>query len=308
MLNIKHILAVLDQQITDDPALTRALWLAESLDAELTLITNAWDALGDAGSHVSDDMRGNLREKFTDRAQRWLDESAANLREAGKTVHTQVRWCKHLHDVALEQLATNDYDLVIKSARAEGLVDKLFTHNDWNLLRLSSAPVLMVKTAEPWQHNRFVAAIDASNPDTGHERINDNLLAFAELFSDHLNTDLHLFNAFPEISLTFAMVPEVVIPEDLADDLRQQHLTSALRWASKYNVPEDHVHVCEGETETRLYHLVKDLGADLVMLGSVGRTGLSAALIGNTAEAVLNTLSCDVLVIKPQDGVNPDIE
>ena len=110
MLNIKHILAVLDQQITDDPALARALWLAKSLDAELTLITNAWDALGDAGSHVSDDMRGNLREKFTDRAQRWLDESAANLREAGKTVHTQVRWCKHLHDVALEQLATDDYD------------------------------------------------------------------------------------------------------------------------------------------------------------------------------------------------------
>ena len=308
MLNITHILAVLDHQITDDPALARALWLAKTLKAELTLLTNAWDSLGEAGSHVAPAMRDNIRHKFTERAERWLDEAAADLRQSGITVNTDVLWHKHLHEAALEQMAQQDYDLVIKSARAEGLIDRFFTHNDWNLLRHCPAPVLMVKKPEPWGQNRFIAAIDATSEDEGHVRLNDNLLAFAELFADHLNTDLHLFNCFPEISLTFAMVPEVAVPDDLIKDLREQHQKASLRWANKYNVPEDHVHVAEGATEELLSSLVKETSADLVMLGSVGRQGLSAALIGNTAEAVLNRIPCDVLVIKPQDGVCPDVE
>ncbi|MAQ99054.1 MAG: universal stress protein UspE [Oceanospirillaceae bacterium] len=308
MLNITHILAVLDHQVTDDPALSRALWLAKSLKAELTLLTNAWDPLGDEGSHVKAEMRDNIRYKFTERAERWLEEAAEELRESGQTVQTEVLWHKHLHEAALEVLNQQDVDLVVKSVRTAGLIDRLFTHNDWNLLRHCPAPVLMVKNAEAWSNNRFIAAIDATCDDEGHTRLNDNLLAFAELFADHLNTDLHLFNAYPEINLTFAMVPEVSIPDELISDLREQHEKGAQRWASKYNVPEDHVHVGEGNTEDLLASLVTETGTDLVMLGSVGRKGISAALIGNTAEAVLNRVPCDVLVIKPQDGVSPDVD
>ena len=37
------------------------------------------------------------------------------------------------------------------------------------------------------------------------------------------------------------------------------------------------------------------------MIGTVARTGLSGALIGNTAEVVLDALESDVLVLKPQE-------
>ncbi|MNN88301.1 Universal stress protein E [compost metagenome] len=40
------------------------------------------------------------------------------------------------------------------------------------------------------------------------------------------------------------------------------------------------------------------------MIGSVARTGLSGALVGNTAEMILNTLDSDVLVLKPDDVIN----
>ena len=36
-----------------------------------------------------------------------------------------------------------------------------------------------------------------------------------------------------------------------------------------------------------------------MILGTVGRTGLSAALLGNTAEHVISKLSCNLLAIKP---------
>jgi len=42
-----------------------------------------------------------------------------------------------------------------------------------------------------------------------------------------------------------------------------------------------------------------------VILGTIGRTGISAALIGNTAEHVIDRLNCDVLAIKPAGYVSP---
>jgi hypothetical protein len=42
-----------------------------------------------------------------------------------------------------------------------------------------------------------------------------------------------------------------------------------------------------------------ELHADLVVMGAVSRSGLERVFIGNTAERILDTLQCDVLVVKP---------
>jgi universal stress protein E len=41
------------------------------------------------------------------------------------------------------------------------------------------------------------------------------------------------------------------------------------------------------------------LKADIVVMGAISRSGLKRIFIGNTAEAVLDALPCDVLVVKP---------
>lgn len=43
------------------------------------------------------------------------------------------------------------------------------------------------------------------------------------------------------------------------------------------------------------------LGAVVTVIGTVARTGISGALIGNTAEVVLDSLESDVLVLKTQE-------
>ena len=42
-----------------------------------------------------------------------------------------------------------------------------------------------------------------------------------------------------------------------------------------------------------------------MVLGAVGRTGISAAFLSNTAEQVIDHLRCDLLVIKPDDYQSP---
>lgn len=43
------------------------------------------------------------------------------------------------------------------------------------------------------------------------------------------------------------------------------------------------------------------LRAVVTVIGTVARSGLSGALIGNTAEVVLDAVESDVLVLKPQE-------
>jgi universal stress protein E len=39
--------------------------------------------------------------------------------------------------------------------------------------------------------------------------------------------------------------------------------------------------------------------SDIVVMGAVSRSGLKNMFIGNTAEALLDELGCDILVVKP---------
>ncbi|HVS10740.1 MAG TPA: universal stress protein [Planctomycetota bacterium] len=48
-----------------------------------------------------------------------------------------------------------------------------------------------------------------------------------------------------------------------------------------------------------------ELGSDLLVLGTVARTGIAGVLIGNTAEEILDRIACSVLVVKPDGFVSP---
>lgn len=65
------------------------------------------------------------------------------------------------------------------------------------------------------------------------------------------------------------------------------------------------MHVEKGLPEEVIPDLAEHLQAGVVVLDSLGRTGLSAAFIGNTVEHVINHLKCDQLAIKPNDFVSP---
>ena len=72
----------------------------------------------------------------------------------------------------------------------------------------------------------------------------------------------------------------------------------------KFGIDEDHTHVREGFPEEVIPEVAKEIEAELVILGTVGRTGLSAALLGNTAEHVISKLSCNLLAIKPSKKIS----
>lgn len=308
MFDINHILVVVDQQSIEQPALNRAVWLSRALNAELTVVTNTFDAYGDSASTLDQITQKALKAAVMNHSELWLEGLIEPLQSDDFQITHQAIWCKHAHEAVFKMVHQGNYDLVIKATKQHSLIDRFFLHTDWNLLRHCPAPVLLVKTSEPWQHNRILASIDATSPDEGHQLINDNILSYSEHLADHFETDLHLANAYPTIAIAFAMIPEVSAPDDIQQYVTYQHDNAAERWANKFNINSDHIHIGEGDTEQVIVNISREIKADLVVVGTVGRGGISGVLIGNTAERLVDQLTCDVLVIKPLDGVDPNVE
>ena len=68
---------------------------------------------------------------------------------------------------------------------------------------------------------------------------------------------------------------------------------------------ESRAHVEEGRAAHVVTETAKRLEADLIVMGTVARTGIPGLIIGNTAEDVLSAAHCSVLAVKPPDFRTP---
>ena len=64
-------------------------------------------------------------------------------------------------------------------------------------------------------------------------------------------------------------------------------------------------HIAYGVPWKEITRMANHLSADLVAIGTVGRSGIRGVLLGNTAEKVLSTCDCSILTVKPDDFVSP---
>ncbi len=71
------------------------------------------------------------------------------------------------------------------------------------------------------------------------------------------------------------------------------------RLSAEYDIPEKNFRLKQGPAAKVITSEAARLKAQLVVMGTVARTGVRAKLIGNTAEQVLARLKTDVLAIKP---------
>jgi len=55
----------------------------------------------------------------------------------------------------------------------------------------------------------------------------------------------------------------------------------------------------EGRPDEAIVKVAEDVGADLIVMGSLGRTGLIKVLLGSVTQRVIGQAVCPVLVVKP---------
>jgi nucleotide-binding universal stress UspA family protein len=100
--------------------------------------------------------------------------------------------------------------------------------------------------------------------------------------------------------------PEMTpIEAELLDRVRP-HVERALRVAEAETDQRVFTHVRWGQPGNEILALAEEVEADMIVLGTHGRTGLARLVVGSVAEKVVRHAGCPVLVMRPRLYPEPE--
>lgn len=278
MQAIRSILVVIEPEHSESLALKRAKLIAGVTQAHLHLL---------------------VCDKKHDHAS-LLSVIKSSLLEEGYSVTTEQAWNESLHETIIDVQQAEGCGLVIKQHFPDNPLKKaLLTPADWKLLRYCPTPVLLVKTAKPWTGGVILAAIDVGNTDVEHRNLHARIVDYGFDIASLAKAQLHVISAHPSPMLS-AADPVYQLKETIEARYREQ----CKAFQAEFDIDDLHLHVEEGPADVLIPQMAHKLQASVTVIGTVARTGLSGALIGNTAEVVLDSLEGDVLVLKPDEIID----
>ena len=122
-------------------------------------------------------------------------------------------------------------------------------------------------------------------------------LDFAVAFATKLDAKIYLVNA---IGVPALGVPElgVALTSTMIDDIVRQNQAALDKLAARHTAAKIEVMLRTGDARDMIVQTAVEVGAELIVMGTHGRRGLSRALLGSVAESVLRHAHCPVLIIR----------
>lgn len=318
MKNFNDILYVFDNHTCESSAsLLRAIALAESNQADLTLLQVLPDIsslikLGDQAGISDQALRNNVLQREHRKLQQWISALNVNI-----SLKIEQRIGRQYIEI-IRFVQAKKFDLVVKEIEEIDWLDRLLGSDDMHLLRKCPCPVWLMKKNEAPRYKHIMAAVDLTDEtDNCNNELNSEILDFASALSLAEFTTLHVVHAYdvPQAGFISLWADQ---PDKVKNDLfeseyqQKQHdmqiLMSGLKakiGTQSYNYVSPRTHIVQGPPGRELPKIANDIHADLVIMGTVARTGIAGILIGNTAENVLPQLHCSILAIKPKGFVSP---
>ncbi len=164
------------------------------------------------------------------------------------------------------------------------------------VLRRSNCPVMAMRTGEK-QHLQEAGGV-ILHP-TDFSKASGTALGVARSLARDLGARLVILHVAPsELSLEGPTAEQIDTSVDQAalNDLRGRFEGPDLKYPIE-------TRLTRGDAAEHIVRVSREIGCDLIVMGTHGRTGLLGILLGNTAESVLPKAPCAVLVVKPPQAV-----
>lgn len=321
MKRFKQILCIVDSRDGAKTALERAVSLAENNQARLKVfvvvenISVAPEML--SGGPSADELMLAAVEMWTRDLETLVKPYRSRI-AIEIEISVGVVFLETIRDVL-----RHAHDLVIKTAEPQDWLDRLLGSSDMHLLRKCPCPVWIIKPNAPNSHRRILVAVDVDDACPPRElaarrALNQEALELAGSLAISEFAELHVVNVWLApgegmLRRSFLNAPEDEV-DSYVNDVRCRHelildtiiaeLTSKLGAAAEeYLIPR--LHLVKGTARREIPALAKRIDADLIVMGTVARTGVPGFIMGNTAETILGQIDCSVLAIKPPGFVTP---
>jgi universal stress protein E len=300
MTTFKHILVSINATDEQHPALDQAMELAAHMPARVTV--------ADVLPHVPDRARPFVTEKIEQELvdHRWelLHEIAA--RRGGPVGTTLLRG--EAHAIALvREVIVGHYDLLIRS---HGVKDSTmpFGPIDMQLLRKCPCPVWLASPVVRPRPRRIMAAVDAGATEPGEMALNHAIVDLAVTIRDFESAHLSVVYAWSTFGYEFLQrrmsADELKAFTDATRESAGRDLERIIAALGARRAGVEALSI-EGEPYDVLPGFALSQEIDLVVMGTVARTGLAGFVMGNTAERIFSRLRGSVLAVKPAGFVSP---
>jgi len=313
MKRFKNILLACDFKTKQGMAVERAVSLAQQNEARLTVIAVVKDIPADMGMAITAITPQEVFQLVIDDQQKKVDALVADISKQGVEAESMVVAGTPFMEI-IRQVLRDEHDLVILAAEGKGGIKKrLFGSTSMHLMRKCPCPVWVVKPEKRTKYKKIMAAVDVTSdsPDVERNSLNPLILQLASSLARMDSSNFHVVQVWSVYGEGYMQMRGDMSDKSI-HDLRKRnkrHLASqldSLLAGVDLKGISSHRHLPRNKDVAKaIVKLAKNKAIDLLVMGSVCRTGLAGFIIGNTAEKVLNEVNCSVLTVKPEGFVTP---
>lgn len=309
MRRFKNILLVDNGDEERNAARERAIMLAKRNQAHLTII---WilPALPRELWTISILNPTDHAAIVIEERREQLDQLIASIKQQDLQVTAKITFGTPFLEIIREVLR-NKQDLVIMNAESKArLNETLFGSTEMHLMRKCPCPVWVTKSTEPRKYDRILAAVDLDPDDEEKTLLNSKIMDLATSLSLLEQSELHIIHVWNFKYESLLRTRRGVLPDEV-DRVVEMERRAHEQWLNevleKYPLKnlKHQFHLLKGEAKELIPEIAKGMKIEVIVMGTVCRTGIEGFLIGNTAETVLHEVDCSVLTVKPDGFVTP---
>ena len=303
MQPFKSILADVNATAPTHPAFNTACDLAARFDARVALVDVMPAILRGSGNVVTRNMDEEL-------VARRLTALAAMAR-GRPDVRIETAVLRGRPSIAIIQCVLRaHHNLVVRSHARDLKPGRRYGAVDMQLLRKCPCPVWLVgpgpETVAHPPHILVAVDVESETPSVGE--LNHTVFDVALTLGEVQHAKVTVLNAWSLYGeeLLRSWMPEQELHEAL-EATRAAAADEVGALVAHFGERGAHVRVecVKGEPQTVIPDFVTTQKIDLVVMGTVARTGIAGFIMGNTAESVLRALHGSVLAVKPAGFVTP---
>ncbi len=282
-----------------EQAVQKAIILAKAGGGELTFFA-AIDISEQALHLIETDDDSGQKSTVETEADQVMGELVQRATQAGVKAGFSIAFGSSW-EKTIQEVLKNNHTLVVVGRKTKTSISKyFFGRTAVKLLRKCPVPVYIAKP-DP------VRAVECILVADDFSEIGEDLIDAGVQMSKTLDSRLHVLHVV-ESGDDYKLAGSGIAREDL-EKMRDSELEQAntmeadrLSRTDARTIPQGTmVHIKKGTAENVISELLREHEIDLLIMGTNGRTGFSAMMMGNTAERVLVDMDCSLLVIKPRD-------
>ena len=299
----KILVAVKNPDARRHPAIDKAIHIAKTLGASVEFFHAIAEPVFLEIPTLTGQSISELKREALAHRQKRLDKLVARARELGVEASGEVEWDFPVHEAIVRRAVRCRAGLIVAECHQGRRTAPWLVHlTDWELLRTSPMPVLLLKNAKPWGRAPVLAAVDPSHAHAKPSGLDAEIVTQAGRLASATRAALHLVHAnYPPFVGVSVGEPDMEgsLLAAYYERQKKQDRKDFSDFATEASISSSRRHLFSGAPVEAIPEAAHTLRASVVVMGAVSRSGLKRVFIGNTAERVLNRLSCDVLVVKP---------